>query len=81
MNLTDSQVHAMLEIGGSEEAHGYIPQRVLNDLLSYQLIQCRSDAEVEFTPAGKEVYDELAGSAGKAVVTPADMNQVGPSQQ
>jgi hypothetical protein len=67
MNLTEAQANALLEIGGAAEFHGYIPQRVLNDLMSYDLIYFHNDGEVEFTPAGKEAYDELAGQAGKGV--------------
>gem|GEM_PF-3582105 len=75
MNLTESQAHAMLEIGGSEEAHSYIPQRVLNDLLSYGLIQWHHDVQVELTPAGQEVYDELAGSTGQNTAAPTNVNR------
>ena len=60
MNLTEAQANALLEIGGAAEGHGYIPQRVLNDLMSYDLVYFNKDDEVEFTPVGKEVYDELA---------------------
>jgi len=60
-------------MGGSEEAHSYIPQRVVNDLLSYGLIFIGSIGEVDFTPAGKEVYDELSGT-GKDVRRPAVVN-------
>jgi hypothetical protein len=64
MNLTESQVKAMLELGGSLEGHDFIPQRDLNDLLSYGLIYWRTADDPEFTQVGKEVYDELTGSAG-----------------
>ncbi len=65
MNLTESQVKAILELGGSTEGNDpYIPQRDLNDLLSYGLIYWRDAGDAEFTPAGKEVYEELTGSAG-----------------
>jgi hypothetical protein len=64
MNLTESQVKAMLELGGSIESHDFIPQRDLNDLLSYGLIYWCTADDAEFTTAGKEVYEELAGSAG-----------------
>lgn len=67
MNLTEAQAHALLEIGGAAEWDGYIPQRVLNDLMSYDFIYYNHDGEVEFTSAGKEVYDELAGQAGTGV--------------
>ena len=62
MNLSEAQTHAMLELGDSSEGHEFIPQRVLNELLSYDLIYWRNADEVDFTPTGKEVYDELAGS-------------------
>jgi hypothetical protein len=67
MNLTEAQANALLEIGGAAEWHGYIAQRVLNDLMSYDYIYYNHDGQVEFTPAGKEVYDELAGQTGKGV--------------
>ena len=63
MNLTEPQKHAILEIGGSEQAHGFIPQRVLDELLTRDVIRWRSDADVEFTEFGQQVYDELVGSA------------------
>ena len=62
MDLSESQVKAMLELGGMIEEHDYIPQRVLNDLLSYGLIYWRKADEADFTPVGKEVYAELVGS-------------------
>ncbi|MBI3860271.1 MAG: hypothetical protein HY290_00085 [Planctomycetia bacterium] len=65
MNLSESQTEAMLELGGSAEGHGFIPQRVLDELLSYELIYWRNAGEVDFTPAGKEVYDELVGAASR----------------
>ena len=73
MNLTEAQAHALLEIGGAAETHGYIPQRVLNDLLSYELISLDEDNEAVFTEAGKEVYDELAGQAGTGVSPPVHL--------
>jgi len=71
MNLTEAQTHALLEIGGAEEFHGYISQRVLNDLMTCDYIFYNKDGEVEFTPAGKEVYDELAGQMGKGAAPSA----------
>ena len=71
MNLTEAQANALLEIGGAIEEHGYIPQRVLNDLMTYDLIYFNKDDEVEITAIRKEVYDELAGKAGKGVLPPA----------
>ena len=68
MNLTESQANAMLELGGSTEGHGFIPQRVLDELLACELIYWRKSDEVDFTTSGKAVYDELAASAGKALV-------------
>src|SRR5436190_21231191 len=70
MNLTEAQANALLEIGGAIEEHGYIPQRVLNDLMSYDLTYFNKDDEVEFTAIGKAVYDELAGKAGKGALPP-----------
>lgn len=67
MNLTEAQANALLEIGGAAETHGYIPQRVLNDLLSYDLIYLDQENEVEFTEAGQEVYDDLADHARKGI--------------
>ena len=75
MNLTEAQTHAMLELGGTAEGHGFIPQRVLDQLLSYELIYWRNAGEVDFTPLGKEVYDELAGSAGSDLELPAQANR------
>ena len=65
MNLSETQVNAMLELGGNAESHGFVPQRVLDELLSMDLIYWRSSSEVDFTQAGKEVYDELAGTSSK----------------
>jgi hypothetical protein len=66
MNLTQEQAHAMLELGGSAEGHGFLPQRVLDELLSYELIYWRRPDEVDFTSRGKDVYDELTISANVA---------------
>jgi hypothetical protein len=60
MNLTESQAKAMLEIGGKIEEHDYIPQRVLNDLLSKGLIYWRTPDDAELTPIGQDVFAELA---------------------
>lgn len=65
MQLTEAQEQAMLELGGSAEGHGFIPQRVLDELLGCELIHWRSEGEVDFTPRGQEVYEMLAASAGK----------------
>ena len=65
MNLTEPQAQAMIELGQSSEGHGFIPQRILNELLSYELIYWRNTDEVDFTAVGKEVYDELVGSTKK----------------
>lgn len=75
MNLTEAQVHAMLELGGSAEGHGFIPQRVLDELLSYELIYWRNPGEVDFTSAGKEVYDELASSTEQNLQRTAPVNR------
>ena len=63
MNLTEAQANALLEIGGAMEAHEYIPQRILNDLMSYDFVFFNENGAIEFTPAGKELYDELAAQA------------------
>ncbi len=63
MNLTKLQADAMLKLGESTEGHGFIEPRVLDKLLSYDLIYWRNANEVDFTPAGEAVYDELAGAA------------------
>ena len=65
MNLTEAQAHALLEIGGAEEFHGYISPRVLNYLMTCDYIYYNNEGAVEFTPAGKEVYDELAAQMEK----------------
>jgi hypothetical protein len=63
MNLTKSQAAAMLKLGESTEGHEFIEPRVLDKLLSYDLIYWRKANEVDVTPSGEEVYDELAGAA------------------
>ena len=68
MNLTEPQVKAMLEIGGMIEEHDYIPQRVLNELLSCGYIYWRTPDDPELTPIGKEVYDGLAHAEEKHAV-------------
>lgn len=75
MSLTESQAHAMRELGGTAEAHGFIPQRILDELLARELIYWRNPGEVDFTPRGKQVYDELTASAGNEVGPPSHAGQ------
>jgi hypothetical protein len=67
MNLSEVEANAMLEIGGMAEASGYIPPRVLDELLARELIYWCNAGEVEFTKTGELVYDELVAAAGQTV--------------
>jgi len=61
MNLTKSQTDALLKLGESAAGHEFVKAPVLQELLALDLIYWRQADEVDFTPAGEEVYDELSG--------------------
>lgn len=62
MNLTKSQMDALVKLGESAAGHEFIKAPVLEQLLALDLIYWRHADEVDFTPVGEQVYDELVGN-------------------
>lgn len=63
MNLTQSQINALLKLGESAGGHDFITQATLDQLLKLDLVYWRKPDEIDFTPAGEQVYNELSGLA------------------
>ena len=62
MNLSDlseSQREAMLKLGNTASGHDFVTSDVLNALLSLGLVYWRTTDNLDFTPVGEQVYDEL----------------------
>jgi hypothetical protein len=60
MNLTDAQRDAMLTLANTASGHDFVPQDVLDDLLTMGLVFWRTPDEVNLTPVGERVYQKLA---------------------
>ena len=60
MNLSESQRDAMLTLANTASGHDFIPQEVLDKLLSLKLVFWRTPDDLNLTPAGERVYQELA---------------------
>ena len=59
MNLSEPQRDAMLTLANTISGHDFVPQVILDDLLSIGLVYWRNEDQVDFTPAGEKVYQEL----------------------
>ena len=59
MNLTDAHRDAMLTLANSASGHDYVPQDILDDLLSMELVCWRTPDEMKLTPIGERVYQDL----------------------
>jgi len=71
MNLTEAQTDALVELGESATGHDFMSKQVLRDLLALNLVYWRNPDELDFSPAGEQIYDELTGSAERVwAVTP-----------
>jgi hypothetical protein len=60
MNLTEPQRNALLKLGESASGHEFIDVQVLKELLAFDLVYWRWADELDFTPAGEIVYNQLA---------------------
>ena len=61
MNLSELQHDAMIQLGETPSGHEFITPEVLDELLEMDLIYWRTPEDLEFTPTGQSVYDELVG--------------------
>ena len=61
MNLSEPQRDAMLRLGDSASGHDFIPPTVLEELLSMKLVYWRAFRDLDFTPAGEQVWKKLVG--------------------
>ncbi len=62
MNLSERQREAILGLGETASGHQFIPSQVLEELLSMELVYWRGPEDLDFTPAGEKVYNELAAA-------------------
>jgi hypothetical protein len=62
MKLTEPQRDALLTLANTTSGHDFVPQEVLEDLLSMELVFWRSPDEMNLTPAGEKVYQALAAA-------------------
>jgi hypothetical protein len=60
MHLSESQRDAMLTLANSTAGQDFVPQVVLDDLISMKLVFWRSPDQVGLTPSGEQVYQGLA---------------------
>jgi hypothetical protein len=60
MNLSEPQRDAMLTLANTASGHDFVPQGVLDELLSLKLIYWRTSDEVDLTPIGEQLYQNLA---------------------
>jgi len=67
MYLTESQKNALLDLGDCAAGHEFVSTKVLRELLALDLVYWRKRNEIDFTPAGVQVYNELSGVAETAV--------------
>jgi len=65
MDLTGAQKEALVELGESATGHDFMSKQVLKELLDLDLVYWRKPGELDFSPAGEQVYNELTGSAEK----------------
>lgn len=67
MDLNERQTDALVdlgEIGGRK----FIEEETIDELLGLGLVYWRTPGQLDFTPAGEEVYNELTGIAEMALV-------------
>src|SRR5262249_53498596 len=68
MNLSELHRDALLTLANTVAGHDYVPQDVLDELVSMGLVDWRSPDEVILTGAGENIYQRLAaGICGDAV--------------
>jgi hypothetical protein len=60
MTLPEQLQDGLVTLANTPSGHDFVPQVVLDDLLSMELVVWRSLDEVGLTVAGERVYEELA---------------------
>ena len=60
MNLSEPQRDAMLQLGETASGHDFISPQIVEELLAMELVYWRGPEDLDFTPAGEKVYQELA---------------------
>jgi hypothetical protein len=60
VNLSERQGEAILQLGSTASGHDFIPPQVLEELLAMDLVYWRAPEDLDFTPTGLKVYQELA---------------------
>jgi hypothetical protein len=61
MNLSKLQREAILQVGNTASGHEFLTTEVLEELLAMGLIYWRAPDNLDFTPVGEKVFDELEG--------------------
>ena len=68
MNLSESQRDALLTLANTVSGHDYVPQDVLDELVSMQLVVWRSPDKVLLTATGERIYQRVAAEiSGEAL--------------
>ncbi len=60
VNLSEPQRDAMLQLGETPSGHSFISPEVLEELLAMDLVYWWTPKDLDFTLAGKKVFNELA---------------------
>lgn len=60
MHLSESHRDAMLTLANSTSGQDFVPQVVLDELISMKLVFWRNADQVDFTSFGEQVYQNLA---------------------
>lgn len=63
MNLSLSQTDALLRLGESAAGHDFIEPNDLKQLLECDLVYWRKPDDLDFTPAGEQVYNTVTRTA------------------
>lgn len=61
MDLSDRQREAILKPGETASGHDFIEPDILNELLALELVYWRGMDDLDFTKAGEELLNKLAG--------------------
>ena len=60
MNLSDLQRDALLTLANTTSGHDYIPQEILDELVSLGLVTWRTPDAVVLTNFGETIYERVA---------------------
>jgi hypothetical protein len=68
MTLSDAQQDALLTLANTASGHDFVPQTILDELVSMELVYWRTPDEVILTAAGERIYQKLAAElSGEAL--------------